>query len=140
MASNKTIKGKKGDGTQGDKRGRSETDLNMETLMQCAKIQCTKEEAAAVCEVSADTIDRRLAEQGTTWTEFFTAHSSGGKASLRRAMFKSALQDGNVTSQIWLSKQHLGMKDRNEVGFDPERPAKFVMNMGKKLNNGEQDD
>lgn len=120
--------------------GRPKTELNMKTLIQAVKIQCTKEEAASVCEVSADTLDRRLEEMGTNWTEFFTEHSAGGKASLRRAMFKSAIEDGNVSSQIWLSKQHLGMKDRTEHGFDPDKPAVFKLNMGKKLNEEDLDD
>lgn len=134
-----TIKGKNGNGTQDGQVGRPETELNMKTLIQCAKIQCTKEEAAAVCEVSADTIDRRLADMGTNWTDFYAEHAAGGKASLRRALFKSAIEDGNVTSQIWLSKQHLGMKDRTEHGFDPDKPAVFKLNMGKKLNEEELD-
>jgi len=136
----KTIQGKKGNKTQGNVMGRTPTELNMKTLIQAAKIQCTKEEAAAICEVSADTIDRRLAEEGKTWTDFYLEHSSGGKASLRRAMFKSAIEDGNVTSQIWLSKQHLGMRDKSEIGFDPDKPAKFILNMGKKLNEGDLKD
>ena len=127
-------KGKKGTD------GRPETELNWKTLIQCAKIQCTKEEAAAVCEVSADTIDRRLEAEGTNWTEFFAEHSAGGKASLRRGLFKSALEEGNVTAQIWLSKQHLGMKDRTEHGFDPDKPAVFKLNMGKKIDEKELDD
>lgn len=120
--------------------GRPPTELNMKTLIQAVKIQCTKEEAAAICEVSADTLDRRLEDQGTNWTEFYAEHAAGGKASLRRALFKSAIEEGNVTSQIWLSKQHLGMKDRTEHGFDPDKPAVFKLNMGKKLNEEELDD
>lgn len=148
----KTIKGQKGEGTQGDVNHRPPVEIDMDQLIECCKHLCTKEETAAICRVSCDTIERRLIDMGTSWLEFYEQYSSDGKMSLRRALYDGALgrrrkKDGTIedvepstTAQIWLSKQHLGMKDRNEVGFDPERPAKFVMSMGKKLNNGENDD
>jgi hypothetical protein len=113
-------------------------DKFMHTLIQCCKIQCNEIEAASVLGCSVDTLSRRLQEAGTEWKEFFLEHSAGGRASLRRSMFKAAVEDGNVTAQIWLSKQHLGMKDRTEHGFDPDKPAKFVLNMGKDLGNGDE--
>lgn len=152
----KTIKPSKGKGhAPTPQGGRPHTDVDMDQVIECCKHLCTKEETAAICRVSADTLDLRLKDLNPpmSWTEFYDQHASDGKMSLRRALFDSALGkdrktikgkivriEPNITAQIWLSKQHLGMKDRNEVGFDPERPAKFVMNMGKKLNNGEDDE
>lgn len=130
--------------------GRPKADLDYETLKECARIHCTVEEAAGVCRVSADTIERHLrADFDMSWADFYAAHSAEGKMSLRRSLFKTALGQEedkkagkqavspNVTALIWLSKQHLGMKDKTEHGFDPDQPAKFVLNLGKKLDKGD---
>ena len=37
------------------------------------------------------------------------------KVSLRKALFSKAIDAGNVTAMIWLSKQILGMKDKVET-------------------------
>lgn len=131
----------KGEGTQGSREGRPFVDFDMEVAKEAARIMCTREEAAALCKVSVDTLERRMADIGKTWTEFFAEHSADGRASLRRSMFKTATSDEDAkqkgTMQIWLSKQHLGMKDKTEHGFDPTQPAKFVIKMGKEIPQGE---
>lgn len=66
------------------------------------------------------------------WGDYYDYHRQSGLGSLRMAQFQTAME-GNVTMQIWLGKQVLDQKDRQDVGFDPDRPAHFVMNMGKKL-------
>ena len=38
--------------------------------------------------------------------------------SLRRRQFKTALEDGNVTMQIWLGKQHLDQTDKRETNVN----------------------
>lgn len=61
--------------------------------------------------------------------KFFEAKEAGqlsGKASLRRMQFKTA-ESGNATMQIWLGKQYLGQKDKQDVTVDNEQD--FVFNI-----------
>ena len=77
-------------------------------------LQCTQAEICNFFNVDDKTL--------TTWcnkiynkpfSEVFKEKRSLGKISLRRNMFK--LSEKNPTMAIWLSKQHLGMKDNIEV-------------------------
>ena len=90
-------------------------EIDIEKLRNMARIQCTAEECASVFECSADTIDRRLKEEGYDgFADFYKRYSGEGKTSLRRAQWKAA-QDGNPTMLIWLGKQMLGQRDKQEV-------------------------
>lgn len=71
-----------------------------------AAIHCTMEEIAAVVECSVDTLERRFAE-------VIKRERDKGKTSLRRKQFEVALS-GNVTALIWLGKQCLGQRDRDD--------------------------
>lgn len=79
----------------------------------CA-IQCTREEISAVLNVSYSTLLRWCNEiYGTDFETIYKEKKQFGKMSLRRTMFRQA--EKNPTMAIWLSKQHLGMKDNVEV-------------------------
>lgn len=76
----------------------------VETL---AAINCSYEEAAAVLDCDPRTIQRRYAA-------VFKKGREHGRMSLKRKMWDTAM-GGNVTMQIWLSKQMLGYTDKQEV-------------------------
>ena len=59
-----------------------------------------------------------------SYSEFIAKGKDKGKIRLRQLLWKSA-ERGNVAMQIWLSKQYLGMADKQEItttdlpeGFD----------------------
>lgn len=85
-------------------------------IRSLAQIHCTMAEAASVLKVARETFTRYVNEHPAI-REAWDAGLDEGKASLRRAQFKSALgskEDGitpNVTAQIWLGKQILGQTD-----------------------------
>jgi len=94
------------------------TDRQIELL---AGYGCTLDEIAAVAGCSARTISRRYAD----------AVARGrlqGKASLRRRMWETAINDGNVTMMIWLSKTMLGMHEPVPATV-PELPARIVIDL-----------
>lgn len=94
--------------------GRPRVEIDIDQLRNLVRIQCTAEECASVLNCSADTLDRRLKEEGFDgFADFYKRHSSEGKASLRRAQWKAA-QDGNPTMLIWLGKQMLAQRDKHE--------------------------
>jgi len=90
--------------------GRPLKQLDEEQIEALAGIGCTDEEIAVALKCSSDTLTRRFAEHLRKGRELC-------KTSLRRMQWKSA-ESGNVTMQIWLGKQLLGQKDRNDVTSD----------------------
>lgn len=88
--------------------------LDENLVLNLAKIHCTNEEIAAVCNVSVDTIERRCAG-------IIKKGKEQGRSSLRRKQFEIAL-GGNVGMLIWLGKQHLGQRDKSELELQ-ERPV-----------------
>lgn len=77
-------------------------------------IQCTKEEILAVLQISDKTLDSWCKNTyGEYFSVIFAEKRQLGKTSLRRNMFRQA--EKNPTMAIWLSKQHLGMRDNIEV-------------------------
>lgn len=89
--------------------------IDLETFENLCAIQCTELEICEIFKVSPDTLLRWCKNTyGESFAETYKKKSAEGKASLRRTMFKTAMS-GNATMQIWLSRQHLGMKENIEV-------------------------
>jgi hypothetical protein len=90
-----------------------------ETIEKLAQMQCTREEIAAVSGVCVDTL-----RDNENFLQVIKKGMENGKASLRRMQWKSA-QDGNVSAQIWLGKNYLGQKDRQELSGDKDNPLQI---------------
>ena len=97
------------------------TDKEFEQLVNMIRIQCTRDEICDILNMSEDTLGSRIAERGIEGVSNFAAlykkHQGEGKASLRRAQWKAA-QDGNPTMLVWLGKQMLGQRDKQEITGD----------------------
>ena len=90
--------------------------ISKELFEDLCSIQCTELEISEILKVSHDTLWRWCkSTYGEDFANVYKKKSAEGKSSLRRAMFKNALEGNNPTMQIWLSKQHLGMKENVEV-------------------------
>ncbi len=94
--------------------GHPPIEINLKTVEGLAMIQCTQEEMAAVLGISVDTIERRMKDD-PEFSGIIKKGKANGKMSLRRKMYDGAMS-GNVTMQIWLSKQYLDMVDKQEYG------------------------
>jgi hypothetical protein len=102
-------------------------DEDYEKLVAMIRIQCTQEEICGVFGMSVDTLNRRIAERGyENFAGLYKKHSDEGKASLRRSQWKKA-QDGNATMLIWLGKQMLGQRDKQDVQHSGELKHTGVM-------------
>lgn len=77
-----------------------------------AAIQCTFDEIASGLGVSTDTLDRRRKDDPKVADAIKRGREEGTR-SLRRIQWEAA-QKGNVTMMIWLGKQWLGQKDKQE--------------------------
>ena len=87
--------------------GRPKILLDVKKIAELSKLQCTLEEIAAVMGVHRATLMRNYAQ-------IIDDNREVGKSSLRRAMWKKALNKDNTNMQIWLSKNVLGYKDKIE--------------------------
>jgi AraC-like DNA-binding protein len=90
-----------------NKGGRPKKELDERQIRELAKIHCTMEEIAAVMGCSVDTLERRFAD-------IIKEERSIGKSSLRRWQFKAA-QSGNSALLIWLGKQYLNQRDKEDI-------------------------
>ena len=116
MAARKPAAERKKTGPKGPTKPMS--DKEFEQLVNMIRIQCTAEEICDILGMSEDTLGRRIAERGIdgvrNFADLYKKHQGEGKASLRRAQWKAA-QDGNPTMLVWLGKQMLGQKDKQEL-------------------------
>lgn len=90
------------------------TEDQWKMIRQACQIQCTAEEIASMLECSVDTLERRIAElYECGFADYKKRHSGKGKMSLRRKQYETAMA-GNVTMQIWLGKQYLDQREKND--------------------------
>jgi hypothetical protein len=109
------------------KVGRPKIVIDYNIVEKLAHIQCTEAEIAEFLGISVRTLQRN--------PEFSRIHKKGletGKMSLRRIMWKKA-DDGNVTMMIWLSKQYLGMRDKQEVTGAEGEPLQVAIDAEAKF-------
>lgn len=85
---------------------RPRKDIDARLVREAAKLGCSTPEIAVLAGCSVDTLDRRFADVLAKGRE-------DGKRKLRRIQWKLA-ERGNATMCIWLGKQLLGQKDRQE--------------------------
>lgn len=101
--------------------GRPRLEFDQVLFEDLCHIQCTEAEIAATMRMSVDTLERRVNEiYGCTFAEVFAEKREGGKSSLRRAQWKTAIESGNPVMQIFLGKNMLGQADKQEISLDAE--------------------
>lgn len=105
--------------------------LDWKQLDLLLQMHATAEEAAAFFSMSVDTLDRRVREEhGITFAEYATPKKALGRMSLRRAQFVTAVNQKNVAMQIWLGKNLLDQKDRQEITGKDGAPVAGVVAPG----------
>lgn len=93
------------------KMGRPRTEIDWDAMDKLCRMQATLVEVASFFDCSEDTINNAIKrEYGYTFSEYHKRKSAGGRSSLRRKQFESALK-GNTSLLIWLGKQYLGQAD-----------------------------
>jgi hypothetical protein len=89
------------------------------TIDKLCNLLCTAAEIADFMDVSVDTLYRRIQERyGCTFAEHLSKCAAHAKVALRRAQWKSAIENGNVSMQIWLGKQILGQKNNTDITIE----------------------
>lgn len=87
-------------------------------------IQCTLAEICDAFDVEDDTLNSWCKKTyGTTFSEVFKVKRGKGQISLRRMQWK--LAEKNPTMAIWLGKQYLNQKDRQEIVAEVENKNNY---------------
>lgn len=87
--------------------GRPKKNIDPEVVEKLASIMCTMNEIATFVGCSVDTLERRFAD-------VIKRGQEKGRTSLRRFQYLAA-EKGNTTMLIWLGKQWLNQKDKQEI-------------------------
>lgn len=95
--------------------GRPRKEIGQKAFEQLCKIQCTQKEICSVLDVCSDTIEDWVKRTyDSTYSEIYKRFADGGKASLRRMMWKHAEKSASMC--MFMAKNLLGYKD---AGFEP---------------------
>lgn len=86
--------------------------LDLDDLEKLAAMNCTQDEAAAWFGIGLRTFARKLEQR--QYREVWEYGRGKGRVSIRRLQLEAARR-GNVVMLIWLGKQLLGQRDRQEV-------------------------
>jgi hypothetical protein len=114
----------KGKEADSPKLGRPVKKVDWDQVRKLCYIQCTQGEIADVLKLHLQTLDSAcLRDHSMHFCDYYKMHTSEGKASLRRTMYKTAMR-GNPAMQIWLSKNYLGMKENWNL---PDNIAPIVL-------------
>lgn len=89
--------------------GRPVKPIDYETVEKLASIMCTQEEVASYLDLSI-----RKLQQDDEFMRVFKRGIDKGKMSVRRQQYKM-VEAGNATMAIWLGKQYLGQRDKQET-------------------------
>lgn len=101
--------------------GRPLTVIDWAEFEKLCGMLCTQVEIADWFKCTDDTIQAAVRkEYGIGFSELYKTKSVKGKVSIRRAQYLSATEDRNPTMQIWLGKQHLGQKDKQDLNHTSE--------------------
>ena len=101
--------------------GRPKKQIDYELVEQLGNIQCTQEEIASALNISVRTLQR-----DEEFCRIYKNSMDLGRKSLRRMQWAAA-QNGNTTMLVWLGKQYLGQKDKQEI----EQTTKDVTTLDK---------
>lgn len=98
-----------------DKGGRPKKGIDKKVFEGLCAIMCTKDDICGILSLDEKTLTRWCHETyGEGFSDIYKKKSAVGRASLRRHQFRKAEQ-GNVTMLIWLGKQFLDQKDKQEI-------------------------
>ena len=92
--------------------------IDPEQVEKLASFVCSNTEIASFFGCSKDLISN-------SYSTDVAKGQDKGKIRLRQMLWKSA-EKGNVAMQIWLSKQYLGMSDKQEIK-PSELPEGFII-------------
>ena len=108
--------------------GRPKIEIDQELFEKMCQFMCTEEDIAAFFNCSTDTIYNWCkSTYNKTFSEVYKKESIKGKMSLRNSMYKNAIVNNNVTMQIFLAKNQLGMSDKQDLQISGNKDKPIVV-------------
>jgi AraC-like DNA-binding protein len=102
----------------------AKAEIDWEQAKRLAGIMCTNDEIASVLDVHRETLNDYCQElYGTSFGKWCNQYRDTGKASLRRAQYKSAVEQLNPTLLVHLGKNYLGQSDKNIIDHNFKSPT-----------------
>lgn len=101
----------------------AKAEIDWEQAKRLCGILCTNEEIASILDVHRETLNDHSHEKwGMPFGKWADQHRDTGKASLRRAQYKSAVEQLNPTLLVHLGKNYLGQSDRSSIDHTIKAP------------------
>jgi hypothetical protein len=108
------------------KRGPKEKTVDWEVLDGLCRIHCTEQEVCDFFNMDDKTLAKLIWKKyKKKFSELYRQKKSLGKVSLRRRQWRTAVEDGNVTMQIFLGKNYLGQTDKVETVYTNKDDLKY---------------
>lgn len=105
--------------------GRPKIEIDFENLKKLCELHCTRDEICDFFDIDDDTLSARIKEHGyDNFSTFYKKHLGTGKISLRRLQWHAA-ETGSIPMLIWLGKQVLGQRDKQENEQQQEQLRRF---------------
>lgn len=98
--------------------GRPPEEFDLEQVELFGRFKATYETMADWFDVSTRTIERLMSPSNPEMTDFCRHYKKGNsdlKLRLSEAQIHNAIVEGNATLQVWLGKQYLNQKDKQEI-------------------------
>lgn len=98
--------------------GRPKIEYDLEKVEIFGRFKATYETMADYFGVSVRTIEREMTPSNNEETKFCRSYKKGYtelKMKLSEAQIHNAIVENNATLQVWLGKQYLGQKDKQEI-------------------------
>ena len=105
--------------------GRPKAKIDWNEVDNYLKAQCNGTGIAGILGIAPLTLYRACKDTHNVNFDTYSAQKKGeGKELLKAKMFSTAMT-GNVSMQIWLSKQYLGMKDSIDDNTHQDQTVSF---------------
>ena len=110
--------------------GRPKAKIDWKMVDKYLQAQCSGVGIASLLGIAYVTLARACeAEHNVNFEEYSQAKKGEGKELLRATMFKNAM-GGDKALQIWLSKQYLGMSEKQDTAHNGAVPVVIVDDLG----------
>ena len=112
------------------KVGRPKIQLNLSELQKLCRLNCTMPEIAAFFDIPLRTLEDKYTNDENVRNAIDKGRNEG-KLSLRRKQIQIMDETNNPTMAIWLGKQLLGQRDRQEILQDVHIEERKVLDLTK---------
>ena len=99
-----------------EKKVRKPNPIDWSLVENLLQADCSGTQIASYMGISNDTLyERTKKEKGMNFSLYSLKFKQKGDSILKAKQFESAITDKNITMQIWLGKQRLGQREKQEI-------------------------